>query len=588
MTRGRRTKLEPWIEQVILSYGTEPKEEKKNTLMKAHVVGVGRMSESQARQTEGLTTLLFLSDGVVHIPAILTQDAWETLQEQEDRECFSSLINCTVCVYSYTLQFNMDSEQTKSQFYISVGELTTTSAGAAKDNTPCCTSLNSVRQKICTTWRSLLAQDSVHTQNTQSEFSLSELLGEWQHDWRQSLLEDVMELLRTPTNPPSPQASTSNALTHTGTRWAIERFRYKREDTFNVPVSHLHIPDNLSQKLHAPSEDDSETQSGLVPLSEDRPTDPPETDQPIVAADSRQTDRPVPLERRHPAHEPTLSQESMDGEVVSGMTGGAVASPWDIFAPAAELLRTSSASDESITSEPLHLQKSQSLLDSTPQPVTLATFPLATSTQVPSLTPGATQRSGERSLPPYQKPGPSHSLLTSCGSSSTVSLSTKNQHSGMKLHHSGSTTAHQLPVTEQQDQVEEEEDVVKRWCRKAKRKSSVQTPEDNDITWEEEDMQKNRSPPSWMFETQDIPRIGEGSSCNQNAVAAIAPQRPSNVHSDGTLFSYSYQLCGRISKDLSHLKIPDGMLHWAVRYLVPSMQTEVVKDTQLRPQTHPS
>jgi hypothetical protein len=32
---------------------------------------------------------------------------------QEDRECFSSLINCTVCVYSYTLQFNMDSEQVR-------------------------------------------------------------------------------------------------------------------------------------------------------------------------------------------------------------------------------------------------------------------------------------------------------------------------------------------------------------------------------------------------------------------------------------------------------------------------------------------
>ncbi|XP_029495164.1 uncharacterized protein LOC115112310 isoform X3 [Oncorhynchus nerka] len=546
---------------------------------------VGRMSEFQARPTEGLTTLLFLSDGVVHIPAILTQDAWETLQEQEDRECFSSLINCTVCVYSYTLQFNMDSEQTRSQFYLSVGELTTTSAGAAKDNTPCCTSLNSVRQKICTTWRSLLAQDSVHTQNTQSEFSLSELLGEWQHDWRQSLLKDVMELLRTPTNPPSSQPSTYHALTHTGTRWAIERFRYKREDTFNVPVSHLHIPDDLSQKLHTPSEDNSETQSGLVPPSEDRTTDPPETDQPIVAADIRQTDRPVPLERRHPAHGPTLSQESMDGEVVSGVTGGAVASPWDMFAPAAELLRTSSASDESITTEPLPLQKSPSLLDPTPQPVTLATFPLATNTQVPTLTHGATQRSGEHSLPPYQKPGTSHSLLPSSGGSSTVSLSTKHQRSGMKLHHSGLTTTLQLPVTEQQDQVEE--DVVKR-CRKVKKKSSVQSPKDNDITWEEENMQKNCSLPSWMFETQEVSRIGEGSSCKQKAVAALAPRRSSNVHSDGTSFSYSYQLCGRISKDLSHLKIPDGMVHWAVRYLVPSMQTEVVKDTQLRPQTHPS
>ncbi|KAM9545118.1 uncharacterized protein ACWYII_036182 isoform 1-T1 [Salvelinus alpinus] len=352
------------------------------------------MSESQARSTEGLTTLLFLSDGVVHIPAILTQDAWETLQE--------------------------------SQFYLSVGELTTTSDGAAKDNSPCCTSLNSVRQKICTTWRSLLAQDSVHTQNTQSEFSLSELLGEWQHDWRQSLLKDVMELLRTPTNPPSSQPSTSTSNTLTGTRWAIERFRYKRRVW-----------------------------------------------------------------------------------MVSGVTGGAVASPWDMFAPAAELLRTSSASDESITSEPFSLQKSQSLLDPTPQPVTLATFPLATNTQVPTLTHGATQRSGERSLPPYQKPGPSHSLLPSSGGSSTVSPSTKHQHSGMKLHHSGSTTTHQLPVTEQQDQVEEEEDVVKR-CRKDKKKSSVQTPEDNDIPWEEENMQKNCGLPPWMF-----PGLGREAAANR-------------------------------------------------------------------------
>lgn len=38
-------------------------------------------------------------------------------------------------------------------------------------------------------------------------------------------------------------------------------------------------------------------------------------------------------------------EESMDGEVVSGVTGGAVAFPWDMFAPATELLRTSSASD---------------------------------------------------------------------------------------------------------------------------------------------------------------------------------------------------------------------------------------------------
>lgn len=76
--------------------------------------------------------------------------------------------------------------------------------------------------------------------------------------------------------------------------------------------------------------------------------------------------------------------------------------------------------------------------------------------------------------------------------------------------------------------MEEEEDVVKS-CRKVKKKSSVQTPEDNGITWDEEDMQKYRSLPSWMFETQEVSRIGEGSSCIQKAVAAIAPRRPSNI-----------------------------------------------------------
>uniref|UniRef100_A0A3P8Y6Y2 Shelterin complex subunit TPP1/Est3 domain-containing protein n=1 Tax=Esox lucius TaxID=8010 RepID=A0A3P8Y6Y2_ESOLU len=552
-----RTKLEPWIEQIILSYSTEPKEEKKRSQMKAHVVGVRQMSESQDWQPDGLKMLLFLSDGLVHIPAILTQDAWRTLQEQEDRECFSSLNNCTVYVYSYTLIFNMAPEQTKSQFYLMVGELITTSAGAAKDNTPCCTSLNSVREKICTTWRSLLAQNSVHSQVTQSEFNLSDLLGEWQQDWRQSLLEEVMELLRTPIKPPSPQPSSSTAPMHTftGNRWAVDRIRYKGEETFNVPVSHLNIPDELSQTLHT-SSDDSKTQSGLVPSSEDRLSHPSlsGTDGPVVALDVRQSDRPVSPERTFPAHERTLPDSLEEGLVrdvlLSGGTGGAggaVASPWDMFAPAAELLRTSSASDESVNTEPTPFSESQSLLHPTPPPVMHTQFPLATSTQVS----GVTQRSDEQSLPPYQKPGPSLSLPSSSGSSSSiVNLSTK---PGMEQHRSRSTTTRHLPTTLRGNpmEVEQDGDVAEKRCKKAKMKSCVRTPEDA-TTWAEEDMLTSLSPPSWLLKT---PRIGEGSCCKQMEVAAAAPARPSNVHADGTPFSYSYKLCGRISKDLSHFKL---------------------------------
>ncbi|KAL1007291.1 hypothetical protein UPYG_G00084600 [Umbra pygmaea] len=548
-----RTTLEPWIEQLILSYTAEPKEEKKTFRIKAHVVGVSQMSESQTWQTEGLRMLLFLSDGVVHIPAILTQDAWETLQEQEDRECFSSLTNCTVYVYSSTLRFNMASEQTKSQFYLTIGELITSSAGAAKDNTPCCTSLKSVREKICTTWRSLLEQRSLHSQGTQSEFNLSDLLGEWQHDWQQSLLEDVMKLLMTPTTHSS-QPSTSTAPMHiyTGTKWDVERVRYKGGDTFNVPVSHLHIPDELSQKQHPPS-DDSETQSGLVPSSEDRLQHQTQTEThgPISLAASKQTDSQVPLERRPLAYEPTLHQESLGGDLCLGGAGRPVSSAWDMFAPAVQLLRTSSASDDSLTSEPVSLQESQSLLEPTPPPALPVQVPLATSTQVTSQVSGVTQWSDEHSLPPYQKPCLSPSLRPSTGSSSsTGSVSAKQQRPGMELHQSRSATTHDLPATELQGHIEVKEDLLET-CS-----------------------------PSWLHTTT---RTGEGTGLRQTAVAAVSTQRPSNVHSDGTSFSYSYKLCGHVSKDLSHFKIPGGMLHWAVQYLIHPGKMDFVKDRQRTP-----
>ncbi|KAJ7986160.1 hypothetical protein DPEC_G00347900 [Dallia pectoralis] len=572
MSRGRN-KCVPWIENIISSYNTESNEEKKIFQMKGHVVGVKQLSESQDWQTEGLSMLLFLSDGVVHIPAILTQKAWKTLQEQEDRECFSSLNNCTVYVYSYRLMFNMASEQTKSQFYLKVEELITTSAGAAKDNTPCCTSLNLVREKICTTWRSLLAQNTGQSQGTQSEFDLSDLLGEWQQDWRQSLLEEVSKLLRTPLNPSFPMPSTSTAPMHTftGTRWAVDRVLYKGEETFNVPVSHLHIPDELSQKLQT-SSGDSKTQSGLVSSSEERLSHPShtETDGPVVAVDDRQTDVLMPLERSFPSQDPPLSQSLGRDMLVTGGTGRAVTSPWDMFAPAADLLRTSSASDESVTSDPPPPPESQSLLDPTPPPVTHTQYPLATSTQVSVVT----QRSNEQSLPPFQKPGVSLSLPSSHSSSSIVSLYTK---PGMEEHHSGLTATPHLPATDKRHhmEVESEKDVTERRSKKAKRKSSGWTPED-DITWQEEEMLKSHTLPSWVLKT---PMVVEGSCRKKMEVAAVAPKKPSNVHADGTPFSYSYQRCGRISKDLSHFKISDGMLHWAVQYLVQPMQTDVVKDT---------
>uniref|UniRef100_A0A3Q2D4Y2 Adrenocortical dysplasia protein homolog n=1 Tax=Cyprinodon variegatus TaxID=28743 RepID=A0A3Q2D4Y2_CYPVA len=231
-------KLTPWIENLIMSYGS--REDPPSGHLKAHVIGVGQMSESQAPATDGPTGLLFLSDGSLQMPAVLTASAWETLQEQEDRESFSSLPNSTVILKNFMLQFHMDPEQTRCWFFLSVGEMATFAAGPVKDSPPCCTSLASVRMKICRTWRSLLGQED--SQSSQGGMDLSELLGAWQHDCLQTLLEDVRKKLLA-LRSPQPSTSAPSLSLSCSTRWDLDRVRYRGQPSFSIPERFLLIPE---------------------------------------------------------------------------------------------------------------------------------------------------------------------------------------------------------------------------------------------------------------------------------------------------------------------------------------------------------
>lgn len=573
MPRDRTTKLEPWIERLIRSHGTE--QETRIGRLKAHVVGVGQISESQAQGIECPPGLLFLSDGVVQIPAILTQDAWENLQDQEDRECLSSLNNCTVCVQAYSLQFNMATEETKCRFFLSVGDLVTIAAGTYKDNTPCCTSLSFVRMMIRTTYRSFIGDSALLTQNTQQGFCLSQLLGDWHHDYMKDLLENIRERLRTQ-RCTQPSTSSSylpqrSSVTYTKTGWDTNRDKYKGEDCFCIPISHLLIPDEKTELLRTPSDVGSATPSGLLLHSDDTLPDVQLEGQNIGAFQSittevnLQTEEPAPQLKRHSCHEPTFPQESINEELVSEDMVQTKGSPWDMFVPPYELLRTSSSSDVSMTLEPTPAQESPSLLGPIPIPVQLQPVPMATSTQVPSQSSMITQgtdrnRTEHSAFPPYQKPGASHSPVPTKAISLAGSPPSPNLCSGTEH-------AHKVPLSAR-EHVEvdgDEQEVLQRRSTNAKRKSSQRTPEE---------VQRARSPPSWLFESQLIPNAEEGSSCKYAQPQTIALMKPCNVHSDGTLFSYSYHLSGRILDNLSKFRVPNDMLHWAVKQLVLPKQTD--------------
>lgn len=553
MVQTNRNKLEPWIEKMILSHGSE---QMSSTLsLKAHVIGVGQMSQSQAQGADGPTGLLFLSDGKVQIPAVLTKSAWEHLQEQEDRECFSSLMNTTVCLQAYRMQFHMALEETRCRFFLSIDKLATAATGPEKDNTPCCTTLPSVRYKICKTWESLLGQDLLDSQKSQCEFDLSDLLGEWQHNCLQDVLQDIQERLR-PEWRSSPQPSTSSCIpslvqtdtcTATATSWDADRVRYKGEEHFSIPVTWLLIPDEDAQE-------------------------------PAAFKGSPHSTENTPL------HEDSILRE----DIVIDCDVRILSNPWDIFPPPCDALNSSSSCNESITSEVMPLK---SLSDPTAIKSKPESADMVTSTQHPISGSGSSQISEQNKaeqslLPPYQKLQSSSSFATISGSSSSlasVSLLepiSLNPSGGIDIRHfhTAQQRSHQEEPVVQKD-VEMEKD-TQRIGRKVKAKRKRNEPMQDALTVleeegvEEEDARVAQSPPSWLFETQGLSKADAPGSSSQGKAARTVLRKIPTVHSDGTQFSYSYQVSGQSLQDMSKFEVTDGLLHWAVKYLLAPKQTD--------------
>lgn len=518
MPRPARTGLVAWIENLILSYGGREEEEGGSSgRLKAHVIGVGQMSLSQARGSDGPTGLLFLSDGVLQIPAVLTASAWEHLQEKEDRECLTSLINATVILQDYRLQFHMSPEQTKCRFFLSVGELATAAAGPVKHNTPCCTTLPSVRMKICKTWRALLGQEDSH--RSQCGLDLSELLGEWQHDCLRDVLEDIRKRLRAASGGPgSPQPSTSahsSPSTHFFTGWDVDRVRYKGEKCFHVPVEFLCIPEEEFQ--HLPG-NGTQTERG----TESAPPLPSAEDPYSKSSTSAGVETLWDGDGSSPVH--------VEDIVIPGITDRLLSNPWDMFAPPS--VSFSPDSSPEATPQP-------DLAAATSKPDSAA---MATSTQLPL------HSSKESSyFPPYQK------QLSNLLPTSSTPVSPPE-----------APACHQI-LTPQQNLLAS--DPVQENYRKPKRKRCKETPEEEEL---------GGSPPSWLFDSL----LGEAcveESSSPTRIGTVLRKTP-GTHSDGRPFMYSYKVSGQNLQDFSRFKVSASQLHWAVRYLVAPKKTDAPPD----------
>ncbi|CAJ1057269.1 adrenocortical dysplasia protein homolog [Xyrichtys novacula] len=553
--------MQPWIEGLILGYDSQGGSRRSSSMLTAQIIRLGKISESQAQGSEGHAGLVFLYDGVLQIPAILTSSAWEDVQEKEELESLTSLLNSKVYIHDYQLLFHMAPELVNCRFYLTIGEMTTTGTDPVRESVFCCTTLPSVSQKICSTWKALLGQEELYSQS-QRGFNLTELLGEWQHDYLQSMLEDdTKKLVTARSRSVEPQPSTSastSPLTHTdlsnSTRWDVDRIKYKREKCFTVPINCLLTAEDGAQPPQTPLVVESSTPSGLSAAPEDRATALPRVETAESSADEVewQLKDPALVRVDCVANENLQVHEddNMLDDVITGLNESHnkdLSNPWDNFPSLRDTSPSTSASPESIQ----------------PQPE----VSVSTRTQLSVQSSKESRQTSENnskefsSLTPYQKPP---HLSDPSTTSTTVSPPEPDET--------------KLTASEQESQIFEENmaKTVERKPRKAKRKKSEPSVEAETFSVEEEEEKQHvsGSPPSWLFHSTNNSVLEKSSSHQQDQTDGTTLRTSSTVHSDGKPFSYSYQVSGKNIQDMSLLKIPDSLLTWAVKYLVTPKQTD--------------
>ncbi|XP_057200144.1 adrenocortical dysplasia protein homolog isoform X1 [Triplophysa rosa] len=319
------------------------------------------LSESQRRESTD-ACMIFLSDGSTRIPAALSGAAWERLQESEEKESFSDLLNAVVFVRNFKLEFDMKTELGLCQFYLKVDQITTVCIASKHYNPPSClccfiflsfsTLLPSVREKIIKTWRSC-RESSVNSLSSASGVSLSSLLGAWHSDIIINILNDAMEKIT--------MSATCCPSVATPTHWHGERLRWKGQEQFIVPVPFLLISEEQRELMTADPSADCKNENANAPApphEESHQAGTSTPDQTLAAQDLISGSSPN-------EGQCTLEHTRLEVLCGTGEISGDGESPWDMFTPAPDLLGL----------EPHSQTESQTVLKE------VTPFPLATSTQ---------------------------------------------------------------------------------------------------------------------------------------------------------------------------------------------------------------
>ncbi|XP_041077394.1 uncharacterized protein LOC121296186 [Polyodon spathula] len=240
MTFITSSDVRPWIVELLESYG---KTEGRLRPVQAQVTEFGDLADYTQEGKEVAAALVNISDHEFYIPAVVTWQAKQLLEDEEDHYDLGDLKNKDIVLREYRVAFQDAAEESKCEFFIVIENFRMLPIERQTANVCSCKTAPSVQRKISTLWLSRVRKDDMNS-TSYSDAPLTQMMEYFQQRGIERLFNIAMECLNLAA--PSPEPSTSRAappipgLGLTG--WRAERREHRDRSPYSLSTAHLIIP----------------------------------------------------------------------------------------------------------------------------------------------------------------------------------------------------------------------------------------------------------------------------------------------------------------------------------------------------------
>ncbi|XP_033896305.2 uncharacterized protein LOC117424238 [Acipenser ruthenus] len=297
----------PWIVKLLETYGNT---EGRLRPVQAQVIEFGDLADYTHEGKGVAAALVNISDYEFYIPAVITLQAKQLLEEEEDHYDLSNLKNKDIVLRNYRVAFQDAAEECKCEFFIVIENFRILPKETQTANVCSCKKAQSVQQKIRQLWLSRVRKDDMND-TAYSETSLTQMMDYIQQREIERLFDIAMECLDLAA--PDPEPSTSRAAPRIPglglTGWRAERREHRDRRPFSLPAAHLIIPPEQREIL----ENIPEWRDDYVPAVDTEGASDSE-EQTVLYLTISSESEPEPDEQTHAgtSHDPWSEIPSMD------------------------------------------------------------------------------------------------------------------------------------------------------------------------------------------------------------------------------------------------------------------------------------